>query len=162
MTNVEEKVQQVIEQLSEEELQKTLQNLTMAMMSGKTPEYASCFIKFTMPKDIFDLIAKACKPLDINPEEVISQMASDSFNKEIKAITSYLTSLEEDDEEETPPLKAGDVQFNIPKVEGMPDVSKLMAGLNQIQQLAGQLEELQKVLDATESSATRKDNKHTP
>jgi hypothetical protein len=144
MTQVNEKVQKVLDTLSKEELKQTLSGLTNSLLSGTPVEYESVYIRFTLPKDIMALVVKACKPMDVNPEEVLSKMASDGFNKEIQKLSSFMSSL---DEEVKKPLKENQVKFETPKTAVLPDVEKLMGGLGQLQSLAQQLQEMQKMVE---------------
>lgn len=136
--------------LSNKELTEMFSNLTTGLLTNTNVETINLTVTFDIPKSVYDFVTTfASTGIDVN--DVFSSMAQSGFNSKLEQLTSFTTSLNE----ETKQKKSAPVTNST-----IPDMSKLVSSLTQIQQLASQLQNLEKVMHGfDDTSSTKKHNK---
>lgn len=134
--------------ISNKQLESLFSNLTEGLLTNKNVETVTVTTQFEVPKGVYDFIL-TFQEAGLNPNDVFSQMASAGFKSKLEQLTSFTTSLETEEKPKTEKSKAI-------KTPEMPDFSKLMNGLGQIQQLATQLQELEKMVNLSDDNNTTK------
>lgn len=131
--------------LSNKELTEMFSNLTEGLLTNTEVETVNITVAFNVPKSVYDFVTTfASSGIDV--QDVFSSMAQSGFNAKLEQLTSFATSLEKETEQK--------MSSSVSTI--IPDMSKLVTSLTQIQQLAAQLQNLEKVVNGFDNTVPTK------
>jgi len=140
--------EQILEQLNIEDLAFSMSQLALKILSGKKIDQTEFNVKISLPTEMIDVFKQLADATDTEVEELISSFAKEGFNRAVKARVEEITKPQAPQQSEVPDLEKVLPNFG----------PGLMQGLDKIREMAGQLSNIQKVMEDAGISTDTKDN----